>query len=187
MEPRKRRFCILLNSLLTCSGIVLAQQSTANRTDEQHFPVGVWESKQPDGSSVGIDLASVPASVPDAVVPEGTPVQHGSRLQIGVFQRHNERIRCGEENFFVIGWAGPGSESGTDSYANGKLAIDWYDRLHPPSEIHVELVLDPIKDVWTGHFHRKGFDGQVTLHRTSLRPDSAGGGCIHIGPTLPKN
>jgi hypothetical protein len=137
----------------------------------------VWEAAQPDGSVIGIDLSTVQASVPDAVVPEGTPMQLGSRLQVGVFQRLQEKMACGEENFFVVAWTGPGSSDGLVSYANGKLEIHYFDHVSH-SEIHVELVLDPVKDVWTGHFHRKGFDGQVILHRTSDRPDPAQGGCF---------
>lgn len=176
MEPRKGRFCILLSALLAYSWILLSPQSSGNAPSGEHLPVGVWESKQPDGSVVGIDLASFPASVPDAVYPEGTPKPQGFRLQIGVFQRQHERIACGDENFFVTGWTGPGAENGSTVYADRKLEVHYRDRVSG-SEINVELVLDPLKDVWTGRFHRNGFDQQVTLHRTSNRPDPAQGGC----------
>jgi hypothetical protein len=150
----------------------------------------VWESDQPDGSVVGIDLLVVPASVPGAVYPEGTPIPQGSRLQIGVFQRKHKRIACGDENFFVTGWTGPGSEDGLTVYANRKLEIHYHDRrsgseilrsgseiLRSGSEIYIELVLDPAKDEWTGRFLRNGFDRQVTLHRPPDQPDS-------VAPTL---
>jgi hypothetical protein len=169
VELRKGRFCIFLSALLACRGMLLPQQSSADALSGQHLPVGVWQSKQPDGSVIGIDLSALPASMPD--YPEGTPSPLGSRLLIGVFQKQHKRILCGEENFFVAGWA-----DFAVSYANGKLEIHYDDRVSS-SEIHVELVFDPIKDAWTGHFHRERYDGRVILHRTSDQPDPAQGGC----------
>jgi hypothetical protein len=184
MELRKGLLCIFLSVLLACRGTLLSQQSSSNAPSGQHLPIGVWESEQPDGSAIGIDLSAEPASVPDAVYPEGTSRSQGSRLQIGVFQRQHKRIACGEENFFITGWTGPGSENGFAVYANRKLEVHYHERASD-SEIHVVLVLDPVKDVWTGQFHRKGFDRQSTLHRTSNRPDSAQGGCFLEGPNPP--
>lgn len=181
MELRKRYLWISwisLSALLGCGGILLSQQTSTNPPGEQHLPIGVWESEQPDGSVIGIDLSAVPASVPDAVYPQGAQRPQGSRLQVGIFQRLHKRIACGEENFFVTGWTGPGSEDGFAAYANHKLEVRYHDRLSG-SEIHIELVLDPIKDVWTGRFHRKGFDRPAILHRASDQPNSAGGGCLH--------
>ncbi len=176
MAVRKEYLWILLGAVL-CEGSILSQQPAAASSNQSALPVGVWEAAQPDGSAVGIDLASVPASVPDAVLPEGTPRPQGSRLQIGVFQRQHRRIACLEENFFIVGWTGPGSSDSLVNYAGGKLEIDSYDPVNR-SEIRLALVLDPINDVWTGHFHRERFDGDVVLRRTSDRPDSAQGGCI---------
>jgi hypothetical protein len=176
MEFREACFCIFLSALLASSGILLSQQSSANAPGGEHLPVGVWEYELLDGSVIGIDLAAVPASGPDAVYPEWTPRPQGTQQVIGVFQRQHKKVACGEENFFVTGWTGPGSEDGSAVYADRKLEVHYRDRVSG-SEIHVELVLDPIKDVWAGQFHRKGFDRQVTLHRTSNRPDPAQGGC----------
>jgi hypothetical protein len=173
MELRKRRFCIFLGAL-ACRGILLSQQPTANARSGEHLPAGVWESDQPDGSLVGIDLSVVvPAEVPGAnyVYPEGTRKPQSSHLQIGVFQRKHKRIICGDENFFATGWTGPGSEDGLTVYANRKLEIHYPDRSNG-SAIDIELVLDPAKDEWTGRFHRNGFDRQVTLRRPSDQPDS---------------
>jgi len=177
MELRKGRLCILLSALLTCRGNLPSQQLSANAPGEQHLPGGVWESEQPVGSVIGIYLSILPASVPDAVYSEGTPRPHGSGLQIGVFQRQHKEIACGEEDFFVTGWTGPGSEDGFAAYANGKLEVHYHDHLSG-AEIQIELVLDPIKDVWTGQFHRKEFDRQVTLHRTPDPSHLANGGCF---------
>jgi hypothetical protein len=186
MELRKVHFCILFSALLACGGILPSQQSIANTPDGQRLPIGVWESEQPDGSVIGIDLSSVPARVPDAVYPEGTPNPLGPRLQVGVFQRQHKKIACGDENFFVTGWTGPGSEDGSTVYANRRLEVHYHDRLNG-SEIHIELVLDPIKDVWTGNIHRNGFDQRATLHRTSALPDPVHGGCFLEGPRLPQS
>lgn len=172
MGIRKGHLRIVLGALVLCKTSVLSQQPSAVTSNQPDLPVGVWEAAQPDGSVIGIDLATVPASEPDAVYPEGTPRPQGSRPQIGVYQRLQKTIACGEEIFFAICWTGPGSSDGYESYANRKLETQHYDRVDH-SEIHVELVLDPGKDVWTGRFHRKGLDGQVILHRTSDRPDPA--------------
>jgi hypothetical protein len=163
---RKGYWCIYLSALLACRGVLLSQQSNANAPSEQPLLIGVWESEQPDGSTIGIDLSP-----------------QRSHLQVGVFQRQHKRIACEEENFFVTGWTGAGSENGFAVYANGKLEVHYHDRVSG-SEIQVELVLDRVKDVWTGQFHRKEFDRQVTLHRTSYRPDIAQGGC-QIGFSVP--
>ena len=163
MKLRERSFCIFLIVLLASRGILLSQQSSTNASSGEHLPIGVWESVQPDGTVVGIDLSVVPASVPDAVYPEGTPRSQGSRLQIGVFHGPSQ-IAHRVQNFFVTGWTGPGAENGFAVYANRRLEVHYHD---PRSglEIHVELVLDPAKDEWTGRFHRDSFDRQITLHR----------------------
>lgn len=41
--------------------------------------------------TVWSQAATVPASVPDAVEPEGSPRQSGPSLQVGVFQREHEK------------------------------------------------------------------------------------------------
>lgn len=170
------RRLLVIAALSFGQAAVLPQQQSALTSVQPGLPVGVWEVPQPNGSVIGIDLAAVPASAPDA--PEaGTPKQRSSRLQVGIFQRNHEGIACGEENFFVMGSTDPASSNTLMTYANGKLRIDYRDRADG-SEIHVELTYDPVKDVWTGHFQRKTFDGQVTLHRTSDRPDPAEGGCV---------
>ena len=175
MKLRGRGFCIFLTALLAGSGILFSQQSSTNASSGEQPPTGVWESVQPDGTVVGIDLSVVPASVPDAVYPEGTPRPQGSRLQVGVFLGHLQFAHRAE-NFFVTGWTGPGSENGSATYANRRLEVHYHD---PSSglEIHVELVLDPAKGEWTGRFHRDWFDRQITLHR---HPDQPG----PLAPTL---
>jgi hypothetical protein len=168
MKLRGRSFCIVLFALLASNGLLLSQQSSTHASSGEQLPIGVWESVQPDGMVVGIDLSVVPASVPDAVYPEGTPRPQGSRLQIGVFLGHSPMAHR-VENFFVTGWVGLGSENGSATYANRRLEVHYHD---PSSgfEIHVELVLDPTKNEWAGRFHRGSFDRQVTLHREPDQP-----------------
>jgi len=181
MKLRDAGFCLVLSVLLAPSGFLLSQNSSADLPNRHPFPAGQWESPETNGSVVGIYLVSIPVAAPDAVEPEGTARDHGSRLQIGVFQRQHERVACGEENFFLTGWTGPGSANGFATYTNGRLEVHYHDPVSG-SEIHVQLVHDPIKDVWTGHFQRKGFDGEVTLHRTTERADVMQGGCSLESP-----
>jgi hypothetical protein len=171
MKLREGSFCVFLIVSLASRGVLLSQAARPNASSGEHLPIGVWESVQPDGTAVGIDLSVVPASVPDAVYPEGTPRPLGSRLQIGVFLGHSQMAHH-VENFFVTGWAGPGSENGFATYANRRLEVHYRD---PRSdfETHIELVLDPTKDEWTGRFHRGSFDRQVTLERASDQPGPA--------------
>ena len=168
MEFRARNFCILLIALLTCTGIFLAQHSSVNASSAERYPIGTWESDQPDGTIVGIDLSVVPASIPGAVYPEGTPRPQGSRLQVGVF-RGRSQTGHRVENFFITGWTGAGSENGVAAYADRRLQIHFRDPL-TGLEIQAELVLDTAKDEWTGRFHRNSFDRQITLHRSSGQP-----------------
>jgi hypothetical protein len=172
MVRLRKYFGLVLSALLTYGAILQSQEPNADSASGEQFPVGMWEATQSDGITVGIHLSVVPPSVPDAVFPAGTPIPQGSHLQIGVFQRKHKRLTYGDENFFVTGWTGPGSEDGGAVYANRKLEVHYHDR-HSGSEIHLELALDPIKDAWTGQFHRDGFDRQVTLLRVSDRPEIA--------------
>lgn len=177
MELRKVRLCIVLSALLACRGILLSQQPSADAQSAQQLPIGVWQSEQPDGSVVGIDLLALEAGMPNAVYPEGTPRPEGSRLQVGVFQRRHEKVACGEENFFVPGWTGPGSEDGSTVYANRKLEVHYHDHVSG-SEIHVELTLDPTKDAWTGHFIATNMMGRLPcteplMSRTLYKEDAS--------------
>jgi hypothetical protein len=171
MLIRKSISGLILGALLTCEGTLFSQRPDANSAGSEPLPVGTWESTQPDGTRVGMDLSVIPASVPDAVYPEGTPRPLGSRLQIGIFVGHSQMAHH-VENFFVTGWAGPGSENGFATYANRRLEI-YYRDPRSDFETHIELVLDPTKDEWTGRFHRGSFDRQVTLERPSDQPGSA--------------
>ena len=168
MEFRARSYCLLIIALLTCTGIFFAQNSSVNASSGESYPIGSWESEQPDGTIVGIDLSVVPASIPDEVYPEGTPRPQGSRLQVGVF-RGRSQTGHRVESFFITGWTGAGSENGFAAYADRRLQIRF--RL-PQSglEIQAELVLDTAKDEWTGRFHRNSFDRQITLHRRLDQP-----------------
>lgn len=168
MKLREKSLCFFLIALLACRGFLQSQQLSTNTSSGEQLPIGVWESNQLDGTIVGIDLSAVPANVPDAVYPEGTPRPEGSRLQIGVFRGHSQ-IAHHVENFFETGWTGPGSDNGFAAYANRRLEVHFHD---PRSglEIDIDLVLDPAKDEWTGWFHRDSFVQQITLHRHLDQP-----------------
>lgn len=168
MAISKRQLRILLGAVVLCEGSVLSQQQGTHR---ENLPVGVWESAQADGSTIGIDLTREHAE-------DTAPGKDA--LQVGVFHKQHQRIACGEENYFVIGEEDP-SHDALMSYAHGQLEIDYHDHVSG-SEIHLNLILDPFRDVWTGHFlrdfharpfPRQSFDGQVVLHRVSREH----GGC----------
>jgi hypothetical protein len=173
---RKRHLGILLGAVVLCEGSILSQQQRTNAANQPGLPVGVWESVETDGSIVGIDLSKEHSE--DAPTGQDT-------LQVGVFHKQHERIACGEENFFVIGLKDPNHDT-VDSYGRGRLEIQYRDHVSG-SVVQLDLNLDPITDVWTGHFHRDSFvkqfrterfDAQVVLHRASRQPDPAQGGCL---------
>jgi hypothetical protein len=175
MELGGGRFCIFLIAVLASGGSALSQQSGTSTTSGENFPTGVWESNQPDGTVVGIDLSAVPANVPGVVYPQGTPRPEGSCLQIGVFHGNSQTAHR-TENFFVTSWTGPGSEYGSAAYANRRLEVNFHDPRFG-LEVQLELAFDPAKDEWTGRFHRDSFDQQLTLRRPPKPPSS-------IAPTL---
>jgi hypothetical protein len=191
MEIRKGRLWIVIGAMLLCTGSILSQQPSANTPPKEpdRLPVGVWESVQADGSAIGIDLSEVLATVQSGQLEPEDFTRRKSVLQVGVFQKHHQRIACGEENFFVIGEKDDLNHDAVSSYTRGKLEIHYHDHV-TGSEIQLILILDSFHDVWTGHFQREffdrpfqgqRFDGQVVLHRTSLQPDPAQGGCFTGG------
>jgi hypothetical protein len=147
----------------------MSQAPAPNSSGSEPLPAGMWESTQSDGITVGMMLSVVPARIPGAVYPEGTPIPKGSRLEVGVFQRKHKQITFGDVNYFKTASV---SEDGTAVYGNRKLELQYRDP-RSGSEIQVELQLDPNKDEWTGRFHRGGFDRQVTLVRVPERPEIA--------------
>ena len=176
MAIRKRHLRIILGAVVLCEGSILSQQQRTNTASQVGFPVGVWESVQTDGSIIGIDLSKEHS--------EGAPTGQYT-LQVGVFHKQHQRIACGEENFFVMGSKDPNHDT-VDSYSHGRLEIQYRDHVSG-SVVQLDLILDPITDVWTGHFRRESFveqfrkerfDAQVVLHRTSRQPDPAQGGCF---------
>ena len=191
MEIGKGRLWIVIGAMLLRIGSILSQQPSANAPPKEPdgLPVGVWESGQPDGSAIGIDLSEVLATVQSGQLKPEDFARRESVLQVGVFQKHHQRIACGEENFFVIGEKDDLFHDAFSSYARGKLEIHYHDHV-TGSEIQLILILDSFHDVWSGHFQREfidgpfqgqRFDGEVVLHRTSLKPDPAQGGCFTTG------
>lgn len=185
MEIQKRRLWTAIGVMLLRTGSILSQQPSANTPPkEPDLPVGVWESVQADGSAIGIDLSEARATVQSGQLEPEDFTRHTSVLQVGVFQKHHQRIACGEENFFVIGEKDSNRVT-VSSYTRGKLEVHYRDQV-TGSEVQLILILDPFHDVWTGHFQRdffdrhfrrQSFDGEIVLHRTSRQPDPAQGGC----------
>ena len=174
--------------MIVWAGAISSQGQSANIPSQLNYPVGVWESEQPDGSAIGIDLAEETESVPSGGEGDGDVPQTKVVLVVGAFHREHLRINCGEETFFVIGRRSGNHDVDESRYANGRLQIQYYDHVHGAT-IELDLLLDPIKEVWTGHFlretlygrlHPQSFDGEVELHRTSPQSDPARGGCSPI-------
>jgi hypothetical protein len=174
-----RYLCIVSAALVLCNGSTLSPQQSVTAPNPPNLLIGVWESVQADGSAIGIDLSEVPADLQSGSEPSGDPGGRKALLQVGVFQKRHQRIACGEENFFVIGKKDPDHDS-IENFVHGKLQIRYRDHV---SGLEIQLVLayDPFRDLWTGHFRRGKFDGEVELHRASHRPDAAQGGCIITG------
>lgn len=170
----------VLGALVLCAVSVQTQQQSATTPippEPVLLPAGVWESVQADGSTVGIYVRPVSG---DDVPKEQMEGDDGVVLAVGVFQKRHQQIDCGEQNFFAIGEKDPSHDAVT-SYAHGKLEIHYHVHV-TGSEIQLKLILDPSRNVWTGHFQRdvharpfpdQSFDGQVVLHRVPREQ----GGC----------
>jgi hypothetical protein len=131
--------------------------------------------------AVGINLWEAPSSDE-----HGGPVPAGEDsnkpiLLIGVYQRSNAMLRCGEENFYDTGWRGV-TNGGSSNYAQGRLTVSNPGRFGSAVTIDLDLRFDPVRDVWTGRFHRGTFDKFLTLRRAPNRDDYDGGICPMSGP-----
>ena len=132
-------------------------------------PVGIWEADDGAGGAVGINLWNVSSS--DG---HGGPSRLGDKdpqeiLQVGVYQRGPLKPRCGEENFYDMGWRGP-SNGISSSYTQDKLIIHNPARIRGNIPLDLAIRHDPKTDSWMGRFHRGNFDRQLTLHRATDRP-----------------
>ena len=145
---------------------------------------GIWEAPDGHGGAIGLHLSLSTTAPADATTLVGAK-QSWLSLGVGIYQRSGPVIQVGEENYF------------DDSPRGGSVRYD-SDRmtLHAP-EFDLDLRHNQ-RNEWTGRFHRKGFDSQVTL----IRPGKGGGRkdtwpigtwkkagwgptCLHIAETAP--
>jgi hypothetical protein len=161
-------FPLLLTLNMGVQAAILQQDSHSEPSVPQ-IPGGIWEAPDGNGGFIGVNLWEVPASLGHGGPAPKNDEPDRPVLQIGVFQRSNARVRCGEENFFDTGWRGPlhGSSS---CYAHELLRVHYPATAPHDIPIDLELTFDPKNDVWKCHFHRGAFDANVTLNRAQNRP-----------------
>lgn len=120
-------------------------------------PQGVWESPDNLGGAVGIDLQ-------EARQENGRAI-----LEIAVYERARDGLRCGDENFFQPRRSDP-QDTSTVSYSDGLLVIHYKDRAGRDKSIDMNLTFNPGDDQWRGSFHRGTFDENVVLKRVPKQP-----------------
>jgi len=101
-------------------------------------------------------------------------------LQVGVYERSNAKVQCGEENFFDTGWRGH-KDRGVEAKIVGEHLVVTYPRLPGEIAMDIDMWWIPAEDVWRGRFRRGSFDRQVTLHRAAERTNHDQELCI--GPS----
>lgn len=115
---------------------------------------GIWEAPDGHGGAIGLHLLLSTTAPTDITTLVGTR-QSWLDLQVGIYERSGAVLQVGEENYF------------SDSVRGGGVQYD-KDRL----TLHArgfDLDLRRIRgNEWSGRFHRKAFDSEVTL----IRPGS---------------
>jgi hypothetical protein len=163
---------LLLFSLAVITGTprAVSQEEQVLAPMSPRKPLGIWESDDGEGGAVGINLWEVPSSMGHGgPLPAG---DDGNRpvLQVGVYQRRNTSVHCGEENFYDTGWRGSNFGGVSTVYTQDLLTIHNPAKLRHDVPLDLDLKHDPIKDVWVGRFHRGMFDMNLILHRVANRP-----------------
>ena len=178
MSRIRTRLSVAAAVLCTCTQAI--PQHTSAQT-ARNLPDGIWEASDGKGGAVGIHLWGKSSSLGHGGPPVSDHETPYPVLLIGVYERSGEVVSCGEENFFDTGWHGhkdPGVRSG---YADGLLTV-----VYPqfPNEVAREVALqwDSQANVWTGRFHRGGFDRVVTLRPAPARRNHDQSLCI--GPSV---
>jgi hypothetical protein len=152
--------------VFTCGGSAYAQADDA--------PKGVWESNNNRSGAVGLELQ-------DAGQKDGRAI-----LGIGVYERANEGLRCGDENFFEPQRRDP-IDTSIVSYSKGLLVIHYKSRTGGNDSIDLQLTYDQNEDKWEGHFHRGLFDEQLVLKRVPKSPVVLQPCAINVGDVLLSN
>ena len=160
---------LFLAVFITISGTARPGPQPGKSSSTSQTPTGIWEADDGVGGTVGINLWNVSSS--DG---HGGPSRIGEThpqeiLQVGVYQRGPLKPRCGEENFYDMGWRGP-SNGISSSYTQDQLIIHNPAKIRGDTPLDLELKHDPTNDSWVGRFHRGNFDKQLTLHRATDRP-----------------
>lgn len=159
--PKRRKWPLIFVFTLTMAGRQAIPQSPDNWVPNPQLPLGIWELADQKGGAIGINLWRVPASMGHGGPPPKPDEKDYPVLQIGVYQRVQAHVRCGEENFFDAGWRGPPYGT-TTSYQNHLLEIHSPARTYD-TPIDVQLTFDAQQNVWRGRFRRGAFDQNVTL------------------------
>lgn len=144
---------------------------------------GVWEAPDGHGGVVGLHLMLDTTAPADAKTLVGTK-QSWLDLQVGMYERSGDDIQFEGENGFSDSPRGGGVR-----YNGGRLILHYGG---------FDLDLKRITgDKWSGRFHRKGFDSEVTLVRPGSRDarkkmwlvgtwrlvQNPGENCLHIAET----
>jgi hypothetical protein len=162
--------CLLLALLVAIAGTPRSvSQGAKVSAPRLRMPLGIWESDDGEGGAVGINLWEDPSSLG-----HGGPLPlgddgHRPVLQIGIYQRRNTKVRCGEENFYDTGWRGANFGIST-FYSQDLLSVHNPAKLGGDIPLDLDLKHDPARDVWVGRFHRGMFDVNLVLHRVVERP-----------------
>jgi hypothetical protein len=147
---------------------------------------GIWEAPDGHGGAIGLHLLLSTTAPTEIETLVGTR-QSWLDLYVGIYQRSGAVLQVGEENYF-----GDSLRGGGVRYDNNRLTLH---------AVGFDLELRHIRgNEWSGRFHRKGFDSEVTL----IRPGDGektknawlvgtwqegrfgpGQTCLHIAQTAP--
>lgn len=116
---------------------------------------GIWEAPDGHGEAIGLHLILSTTAPDDATTLVGAK-QSWHSLGVGIYQRSGPVIQFGEENYFDDSPRG-----GNVRYDNDRMTLH-------AADFDLDLRHNQ-RNEWTGRFHRRGFDSQVTLTRPADR------------------
>jgi hypothetical protein len=116
---------------------------------------GIWEAPDGHGGAIGIHLLLSTTAPADVITLVGAK-QLWSGLTVGIYQRSGPVLQVGEGNYF-----GDSPRGGGVRYASDRLTLR-----APGFDLDLR---HNSRNEWTGRFHRKGFDSEVTLTRPGKR------------------
>jgi len=160
MTERLWSFAVALQSVLLIGVSMTAMPQTDRPVTLG--PMHDWESTDNRGRGVGLDLQEIRQE------------DGHSTMEIGVYERSNNGLRCGDENFFVTHFIDPNGASNVVEYSDHTLVIHYKAHDGTTTSIDLNLTLDQNRDEWTGQFHRNLYDEHVVLKRVPKHPASLG-------------